>query len=88
LKEEAALLSRAQSALQSGDVAQALSALSEHREKFPRGVLRGEREAALSVAYCKSGDPRGKERAERFIVNNPDSPMVQRLRSACKLPME
>lgn len=88
LKEEAAILSRAQAALQRGDVAGAMAALSEHRDKFPRGVLRGEREAALSVAYCKSGDPRGRQRAERFISKNPDSPMVQRLRWACKLPKE
>lgn len=88
LKEEAALMSRAQAALQRGDTGAALVVLTEHREKFPRGVLAGEREAAVSVAYCKNGDPRGRERAARFVATYPDSPMVQRLQSACKLSME
>jgi hypothetical protein len=86
LKEEALLLSEAQAALQRGDHQAAIVALAAHKRKFPQGILSGEREAALSVAYCKSGDlESGQARAKRFIEQSPRSPMVQRLRAACKL---
>lgn len=89
LKEEALLLSKAQAALQRGDTATAISVLSEHRKQFPSGVLSGEREAALAVAYCKSGNlAEGRAKAERFVARHPSSPMVQRLKTACKLTME
>jgi len=89
LKQEAALLQKAHAALQNGNTPGALAALSEHRAKYPRGVLAGEREAAFSVAYCKSGDlSQGRARAQAFIEKNPASPMVQRLRAACKLTSE
>lgn len=88
LKQEAALLSRAQAALQSGDTQAALVALAQHQKDFPRGVLSGEREAAFSIAWCQSGDlERGRARAERFLAKSADSPMVQRLKRACKLPL-
>jgi len=89
LKQEAALLQKAQAALQNGNPQGALTALAEHKAKYPRGVLAGEREAALSVAYCNAGDlARGRARAQVFIKRNPASPMVQRLQAACKLPSE
>jgi hypothetical protein len=86
LAEEAALMGRAQSALQTGSTGAALRALRQHREKFPRGVLAGEREAAFAVAYCKGGQiSLGQKRARAFIQQAPKSPMVQRLRAACQL---
>jgi hypothetical protein len=89
LKQEAALLQKAQAALQNGNPQGALAALAEHKTKFPRGVLSGEREAALSVAYCNAGDwTQGRARAQAFVSKNPGSPMVQRVQAACKLPRE
>ena len=86
LAEEARLLSQAQAALQKGQPQAAILALNEHRTRFPRGMLSGEREAALTVAYCQSGDlALGQARASQFVAKNPQSPMVQRLKSVCKL---
>ncbi len=87
LKQEAALLGRAQAALQSGDTREAISALMQHQKEYPRGLLSGEREAALAIALCQSGDlVRGQKQAQRFLSKSSESPMVQRLRATCKLP--
>lgn len=55
LSLEVVLLSRATSALRTGDLAAALRSLDEHARKFPEGVLREERRAARAQALCGAG---------------------------------
>ncbi len=86
LQEESALMSRAQQAIGSGRPKQAIGLLLEHQKRFPSGTLRLERQAALAIARCQSGQvARGAQEAARFREAHPNSPMVQRLETACKL---
>jgi len=81
LAEEVALLSRATSALHAGRAQEALSALAEHQQKFPRGLLSVERVAARAQALCQLGR---KAEAERELARlSPTSPQAARARRAC-----
>jgi len=55
LAQEVALLSRAAAALHDGNPTQALVALNEHEQKFPRGWLAEDRTAARIRALCALG---------------------------------
>ena len=55
LAEEVALLSRAETALHSGNAAVALDVLNEHERKFRHGLLAEERIAARIQALCALG---------------------------------
>ena len=55
LEEEIALLSKAETALHSGNAAVALEVLNEHERKFPHGQLVEERIAARIRALCALG---------------------------------
>ncbi len=86
LEEEAQLLATAQQRISQGDPRGALSVLSQHAKQFPRGALSLERQATVAIAHCLSGQTaRGRGEAERFRRKHPNSPMVKRLESACKL---
>lgn len=86
LEEEAQLLAAAQQRISQGDPRGALSVLSQHAKQFPRGALSLERQATVAIAHCLSGQTaRGRGEAERFRRKHPNSPMVKRLESACKL---
>jgi hypothetical protein len=81
LAEEVTLLSRATSALRSGQPNDALKSLNEHQSKFPRGLLSEERRAARAQALCALG--RHSE-AEREIAKlAPASPQAARARQLC-----
>src|SRR5690606_11267650 len=86
LHDEAALLAVAQQRISQGDPRGALTALVEHRTRFPQGALSLERQATTALARCLSGQmAQGRSEAERFRRQHPNSPMVKRLESACKL---
>jgi hypothetical protein len=58
--------------------------LEEHARRYPKGVLRTEREALRILVACSGGDPlRGKRAAADFLRANPRSPLVDRLSRAC-----
>lgn len=84
LAEETALLGRAQAALSNGKPKQALTALGEHKRKYPDGMLAEERRALMVVALCDSGQvDRGRKQAKRFLAQHPSSGLRDRVAAAC-----
>jgi hypothetical protein len=87
LAEELELVSAAQTALDSGDGARALSLLRRHQRRFPAGALAEEREAGRVEALCALGRrAQAQHAAARFIERFPGSPRATRLRQACMEP--
>jgi hypothetical protein len=84
IRQEVALLSRAQAELSRGRAQQALEALKEHAQRFPRGALTNERIATRARALCALGRTQEAnadlDRMERL---NPGSPYWVRAREAC-----
>jgi len=83
LAEEVALLSRATAALHAGDGEDALRAVAEHQQKFPRGVLSEERRSARAQALCLLG--RTSEAKRELDRLSPTSPQAARARERCGL---
>lgn len=82
LAEELALLSRAQTALRSGQPEQALQLVREHEQRFAQGALVQERLGITALARCALGGDTSQ------VVNDlsraaPGSPMLERVREAC-----
>jgi Flp pilus assembly protein TadD len=85
LAEEVALLSRAETELRAGRPAKALSALSEHQRKFPRGALAEERAAARIQALCALGRTDDANAQLRQLLHlSPNSAHEGRARQACR----
>jgi hypothetical protein len=87
LREEAALLQRAQRALAAKDPELALSLLTEHERRFSTGALGEERQAAKILALCalgRVGEARTLARA--FVAASPRSVLVPHLQRSCALP--
>lgn len=85
LRQEAELLARAQRALRSGQPGLALEVLAEHAQKFPRGALAQEREAARALASCKLGrTAEGLASIERLRRQAPSSVHLKRAEAACR----
>ncbi len=84
IRQEVALLSKAQAALSRGRPQEALDALSEHALRFPRGVLTEERAATRARTLCALGRRQEAEaelaRIERL---NPTSAYLARARESC-----
>jgi TolA-binding protein len=85
LTEELALLRAAQRDLGAGNATQALEALRQYSERFPRGALRPEAKIARIQALCASGQAElaGREAAQ-FVRRNPRSPLAERVRHGCQ----
>jgi len=81
LAEEVSILARAESELNSGRFASALSLLDEHRRRFPQGTLTEERVAARVSALCALG--RGAEAESALQRLPPGSLHGGRAREAC-----
>lgn len=81
LAEEVALLSRAETALHSGNAALALQVLGEHERKFRDGLLAEERIAARIQALCKLG--RKTEADAQLVQLSPKSILEEASRRAC-----
>ncbi|HEX6836980.1 MAG TPA: outer membrane protein assembly factor BamD [Polyangia bacterium] len=87
LAAERSLLTDARSALQSGDTARALTILTAHARRFPRGQLAEERDALEIVALARAGDqPRARARAEEFVRRHPHSLFLPSVRQAAPKP--
>ena len=80
LAREAALLRRARSELQGGDLPAALATLELSQRDVPRPQLLQEREALLIEALFRSGRrPEATRRARDYLVRFPDSPHAGRV---------
>jgi hypothetical protein len=85
IREEVALLSKAQAALSRGRPQQALEALAEHAARFPRGALSEERAATRARTLCALGRrPEAEVELKRIERLNPSSAYLARARESCK----
>ncbi len=84
IRQEVALLSKAQSALSRGRPQEALEALAEHARSFPRGALTEERSATRARTLCALGR-RQEAEAELLRIErlNPTSAYLARARESC-----
>jgi hypothetical protein len=86
IRQEVALLSKAQAALSRGRPQDALEALSEHAARFPRGVLTEERAATRARTLCALGRTQEAEaELKRMEKVNPSSAYLARARESCGL---
>jgi hypothetical protein len=84
IRQEVALLSKAQAALSRGRPQEALEALSEHSLRFPRGVLTEERIATRARTLCALGRRQEAEtELARIEKLNPTSAYLARARESC-----
>lgn len=84
LEGEMRLVREAQESLRNGKPEQALQLLDRHQVEHPNGALGEERSAARVVALCSLGRTHeAQQEAERFLRTWPQSPLAQRVRSAC-----
>jgi RNA polymerase sigma-70 factor (ECF subfamily) len=84
VEAELALLRDARSALSAGDPRRALELTDAHARAFPHGVLAEERRATRIVALCSLGRvTEGRREAQAFVARAPDSPLVERVHTAC-----
>jgi tetratricopeptide (TPR) repeat protein len=87
IRQEVALLSKAQAALSRGRPQEALAALSEHAQRFPRGALTEERVATRARTLCALGRTAEAEaELKRMQKLNPSSAYLARARESCGLP--
>ena len=85
LREEAALVDEARSALASGDLVTASERLARADARFPRGRLAEEREAlAVRVAAAAGDAPRASRLARTFLGRHPTSPLRPWMESIAK----
>jgi hypothetical protein len=84
LREELALIERANTALRLQHPAQALSALQEHAQRFENGVLSEERRGLRVLALCALGsDAAALEARETFLRRSPKALLAPKVRAAC-----
>jgi hypothetical protein len=85
IERETLLLTEAQSALQRGNARAALNWLDRYGAEFPRGALAEEALAARGVAWCSLGrKDLGEQTLRTFERTYPSSPLLPRLRAACR----
>lgn len=81
LREESALVGRANAALRAGDPSGALRLLGEAQARFSGGVLGQERAILTIEALAASGQrASASSRAQGFAARHPDSPYLTRLK--------
>ena len=84
IRQEVALLSKAQAALSRGRPQEALEALAEHAQRFPRGVLSEERAATRVRTLCALGRTReAAAELKRIETLNPTSAYLAPARQSC-----
>ncbi len=84
LREESELIAAAHRALLGGDGAATLARIAEYDARFPRGVLREERDLERVLALCAVGRrAESRAAARRFARAFPDSPSAARAAEAC-----
>jgi hypothetical protein len=81
---ELELLHGAHAAWRSGDAARATKLLSDHRRRYPRSLLRLERDALQVLAWCEVGDRAEAARlARQLLARAPDSPLRTSIEQSC-----
>jgi tetratricopeptide (TPR) repeat protein len=86
IRQEVALLSKAQAELSRGRPQEALAALAEHAQRFPRGVLTEERVATRARTLCALGRTQeAQSELKRMQKLNPSSAYLARARESCGL---
>jgi hypothetical protein len=85
LDPELTVLRQAQEDLRAGLPAQALRRLTDYDRRFGKGALEEERRAIAAIAFCQvDPGPAAKAQAERFLRTAPESPLGERVRTACQ----
>ena len=85
IRQEVLLLSKAQAALSRGRPQDALEALAEHAQRFPRGALTEERSATRARTLCALGRKQEAEAELKRIERlNPTSAYLARARESCR----
>jgi len=75
LSAESALLTQARAQLRNGDVNAAQQVLRTLHKKFPKGMLRQEREVlAIEVLAARGKKDAARQRAQAFVAAYPESP--------------
>ncbi|MGH1340202.1 MAG: hypothetical protein ACRBN8_01525 [Nannocystales bacterium] len=85
LREELALLERAQKHLRAGNIAAANRALQDHARRFPQGTLSIERSAWTAIAACSGTGPQPKAAARSFVLTYKDTPLSAKVKTECSL---
>jgi hypothetical protein len=84
IKEELEIIRGVQKAIKGGDGRAALALIADHAERFPRGQLVQEREAARVRALCALDRvDAARAAAAEFLERWPKSPQSARVRSSC-----
>lgn len=83
LSDQIAALRTAQQALAAERHAEALSAVQDHRRRFPKSPLEQERDAVEVLAACGGNRAGAARLARRFLSRWPRSPQVDRIRRTC-----
>ncbi len=85
LEEELRLVRGAATASAKGDHHQALDLLAEHKRRFPRGVLAGERELTRAKTLCSMGKPdAARGAADRYLAKHQKSHLRPRFEEVCR----
>jgi hypothetical protein len=85
LHAEMSILYEASSALDRGQLAEARTLLSSHREQYANGQLREERLGLEVLEACMARGPTASVEAHRYLRAKPDALLGARIASACKL---
>jgi len=89
LSPELTVLRQAQEDLRAGLPASALRRLADYDRRFGRGALEEERRAVAAIARCQvDPGPAAEIQAARFLRGAPESPLAERVRSACQKSAE
>lgn len=83
LREEVDLVSRMQTALQSGNTDRVHALAREYAQRFPEGALAPEVSATDTMASCAASPKSANAELQRFESRFPHSPLLARVRSAC-----
>ncbi|HEY2404509.1 MAG TPA: hypothetical protein VGI10_00795 [Polyangiaceae bacterium] len=83
---ELGLIQRAKAELARGRSDLASVWLEEHAQQFPSGIFCAERDALRALVACSDGaNANAQQTARRFLREHPESPLVDRVRRACKI---
>jgi hypothetical protein len=86
LDAELSLLHAAQSAWRSGNAAQALTLVAQHRSRHPRSALALERDALRVLALCDLGRRREAAKLARaWLARAPGSPLRAAIEGSCAI---
>lgn len=86
LDSELSLLRQAREDLRTGAPGSAYQRLVDYDRRYGKGPLWQERQALSAVALCQwRPGPQAQARAAEFLRNAPQSPLADRVRSACPI---